>query len=299
MQSFHAWGASRPWSWKSGLCGGTSLDPWTTSSCRGTSRGCSAWAWRSPTSAGTSTSSLKGQAAAPVWNGKSWGARTFRRFIAAARLNLRHIHWGKGDHRGHHVRDRQGPAAPQGLEMSTWRWPPEGTTESNCKANADSHPSQISSRWRRGSCCIIRNPLGSREVQLEPADDHLVINILSTPQMDMSHIKCIYVAFSIWLSTSSCSMGLKISSDVIYLCSQHKEATIVLVNHAQNSETVFIKAKYIFYKYFIPFLQLYTVKLFWMHSYNRKQAPVWEVNFLLNGPRIVFDLSPWPFSPSC
>ncbi len=127
-QRSHAWGASRPWNWRWGRCGGTSSGPWTTSSCSRTSSGCSAWAWRWPTSAGTSTSRAKRRERAPTSSGRSSGAKTCRCFTAAAWSGRCRCNGAKGGRRLHQAKAPRGPAARRDLGMSTWRWPPGGAT---------------------------------------------------------------------------------------------------------------------------------------------------------------------------
>lgn len=143
-QSSHTWEASRPWNWRWGRCGETSLGPWTTSSCSRISSGCSAWAWRRPTSAGTSISRRNNQERVPTWNGRNSAVATCHHFTAAARLGQCCRPGKKGGHRLCRARAPQGPAARPGLGMSTSRWPQEGATGSNGKENANSLLSQVS-----------------------------------------------------------------------------------------------------------------------------------------------------------
>lgn len=172
--NFHSWGALRPWSWRWVLWEGTYLGLLTTSSCKGTLTGCCLWAWRQPTSAGTSTSETKSLARTPTWSGKRCGAKTCRRFTVTAwsrhhrsRLSIRGVCPPR------RTRAPQCPLAPPGLARSTWRWPRGGATDSKSRENVDSLQSQITSRWRDRSFWITKRLPEYRGSHLDPADGSL------------------------------------------------------------------------------------------------------------------------------
>lgn len=119
--------------------------------------------------------------------------------------------------------------------------------------------SQISSRWRRPSFSITKHLPGSRKAQLRPSGRSLSGRdpYYTSPHIDMCHIICIYVAICNWLSTSSCSMGLKTPPDTTYLkFSAQGSYHFFLLSQAQTLETVCVDN----YKYSIYcFSQLLTI----------------------------------------